>query len=141
MIRMWVLNRKAINLVHKLQLLEALILTLNRKHPSDETLEAAFGKVILTASRVGCFQDAGLAAALAATSFKKTSTRLRYASLAQACYVKWGAGGVVKHLLSTQSLHREANEFISSQDRSGGSIHMRSKERFSFSPIYEQIQK
>ena len=68
LVRMWVLERKAINLVHKLQLLEALAMTTKsrNKYPSDATLEAAFGKAIFPASRAGLFQDAGLAAALAA---------------------------------------------------------------------------
>jgi hypothetical protein len=58
LIRRWVTERNAINLVHKLQILEAMHLTMRRQYPADSVLIPAFETAILVASRSGYFQDA-----------------------------------------------------------------------------------
>ena len=108
-IRTWVVQRKAINLVHKLHLLEAVELTLkHRQYPSDEILINAFNPVIVYASKAGFFQDAALAASLAAQTIQNSVRQLDYACLAQQGYKKWGATGVAKHLEETSQLHSQA---------------------------------
>lgn len=110
LIRMWVLGRKAINMVHKLQLLEAVQLTLKRPYPADEVLVPAFDTAILAASKAGFFQDAALGAAHAARAVKDEDKKMDYAVFAQQAYKKWGASGVARHLAETKDLHREASE-------------------------------
>jgi tetratricopeptide (TPR) repeat protein len=131
LIRRWVVERNAINLVHKLQLLEAMQLTLRRRYPSDQILIPAFEKAILVASRSGYFQDAGLAASLAAWAIQDKDKRVDFASVALGAFRKWGAEGVVQHLESTSSLYREASHFNSASMRETGAL--RSRERFEVS--------
>lgn len=133
-IRTWVLQRKAINLVHKLHILEAMLLTLNRSFPSDKLLQSAFDKAIIPASRAGLFQDSGLAAALAAQCLKDRSLKRRYASIAQQAYLRWGAKGIVRSLHSTSVLHREARFEPTPSFAQGSSL--RSIERFTKSAVH-----
>jgi hypothetical protein len=107
LMRMWVSDRKALNLVHKFQILEVMKLTVDqgRTNPSDALLQTAFDRAIKPALRVGLFQDAALGASLAANAVQDRDAKHRYAALAQHCYKKWGAYGVVRHLRLTSKLH------------------------------------
>ncbi|KAG7344663.1 hypothetical protein IV203_022671 [Nitzschia inconspicua] len=111
LIRMWVVDRKAWNLSHKYELLEVLKMTVDqgRRNPSDTLLQAAFDRAILPALRAGMFQDAALSSSFAAVAVQDRDASLRYAALAQHCYSKWGASGVIHHLRSTSTLHREVD--------------------------------
>jgi hypothetical protein len=129
LVRMWVLGRRAINVVHKLQILEAVQLTLKRPYPSDKSLMAAFDKGILAASRAGFFHDSALGAAHAARAVSDPQKKMDYAILAQQAYEKWGASGVSRHLAENKHLHRQAAE-QSDPDVSGKFLGaLRGKER------------
>ena len=129
--RQWVMERNAINLVHKLQILEAMQLTLLRQYPSDKVLISAFDRAILVASRSGYFHDAGLAASLASRAIRDRDKRVDYASIAIGAYRKWGAQGIIDHLESTSSVYREASRFDGASIRDTGAL--RSRERFEVS--------
>lgn len=130
MMQMWVLKRKALNLVHKFQLLEVLKLTVDqgRKNPSDSLLQAAVDRAIFPALRAGQCQDAGLGAALAASAVQNWDAKLRYAALAQHCYGKWGAHGVVKHLRRKYRMHDEVEVSAYFYDLPLGKDHRRSRD-------------
>ena len=128
LMRMWVKERKAINLAHKYMLVEAELLTMQRKYPSDEILTAAYGKAISQASKSGYPQDTGLAAALAARALKNHVDQEYYARLAQKSYSKWGALGVVQHLQQTSEIHRRASLVETSSSLDFG---VRGRRRFS----------
>lgn len=110
LMRLWVQQRKAINLVHKYQLLEAEMLTLKPKYPDDKSLMSAYDKSIQAAVKSGYSQDAGLASALAARALRNPLAQEDYALLAQSSYERWGALGVVQHLREKSEIHKRAEQ-------------------------------
>lgn len=138
LMRLWVIKRKAINLVHKLDLLQAELLTLKPKYPDDRTLRNAYGKSIRTAMRAGYPQDAGLASALAARAMNDPSKQEDYALLAQHSYERWGALGLVRHLRETSELHKRAENGTISERSSEG---FRARRRFceSITSLHKEI--
>lgn len=83
MMRIWVEDCKAINLGHKLKLLEAEILTLSRPYPSDDVLMAAYDEAIVRSARSGFLQDAARAAALASKAVRNKFEKHQYARRSQ----------------------------------------------------------
>jgi hypothetical protein len=83
MIQRWVDECQAINLGHKLKLLEAEMLTLRRPHPSDEILMPAYDDAIIRSARSGFLQDAARAAALASKAVRNKFEKHQYARRSQ----------------------------------------------------------
>jgi hypothetical protein len=83
MVRLWVNEHKAINMAHKLALLEAEFLGLQKPYPSDKTLMDAYDNVIVRSARSGFLQDAALAASLASVAVKDEFEKRQYARRAQ----------------------------------------------------------
>ena len=95
--RKWVVKLGAINLVHKLLILDAEMLSTERKVKSD-MLKTAYDRAIAASSRTGFLQDAALAAHLASLSITDVEDRMEYQFRARNFYLKWGATGVVEYL-------------------------------------------
>ena len=83
MVQTWVEDGKAINLGHKLKLLQAEMLTLARPYPSDELLMEAFDEAIVRSARSGFRQDAALAAAFASKAVQNKLDKMKYAQRCQ----------------------------------------------------------
>lgn len=79
----WVDDCQAINLGHKLKLLEAEMLTLQRPYPADDVLMKAYDEAIIRSARSGFLQDAALAAALASNAVREKFEKHQFARRAQ----------------------------------------------------------
>jgi hypothetical protein len=83
MIRTWVNDHRAINMGHKLLLLEAELLTLRKPYPTDGVLIQTYDDVIVRSARTGYLQDAALAASLACSAVRDSAEKRRYAQRCQ----------------------------------------------------------
>ena len=111
----WVVDVGAVNVVHKFKILEAEMKSLDynlhrMSRPEEKQLQALYDEAIAYSSRVGFVQDAGLAAYLASQSFRDRELRGRYFDQALEFYRKWDAFGLVQHLQE----HSESSHDVSS---------------------------
>jgi hypothetical protein len=83
MIKTWVNECKAINMGHKLLILEAELLTLQTPYPNDRILMNAYDDVIVRSARSAFKQDAALAASLACSAVRDRVEKRRYAQRCQ----------------------------------------------------------
>ena len=92
-------EHKAINLIHKLHLLDADFLALNKRKDS-ETIRHAYDRAITMASRAGLRQDAALGNLRAGQYFMGVDTNwaTHYLSRSVELFEDWGAHGVVKYM-------------------------------------------
>jgi hypothetical protein len=109
----WVVNQHAINLAHKLQILEAQRLaTLKRRSTciaaDDDRLRVAFQKAIVSSTKAGFLQDAALAAHLASQAISDGDHAQYFFEQAKRLYLRWGARGVVEHLKKKKMYSHEA---------------------------------
>jgi len=91
----WVVKQKAINVVHKLQILDAEMMTLESKQhqQKDRTVLQAFDKAISASAKAGFLQDAALAAHLASHAAQDEGESKEYFRRAFELYRSWGARG------------------------------------------------
>jgi predicted ATPase len=97
MVKSWVTKYHAINVVHKLQILEAEVAAMDG-NMKDEKLEKLYDKAIVASTRAGYHQDAGLAANLASHSMADVHKGREYFLRAREAYLCWGARGLVDYL-------------------------------------------
>jgi hypothetical protein len=83
LMRTWVEDCQAINLGHKLKLLEAEMRTLSRPYPADDVLMPAYDEAIVRSARSGFLQDAALAAALSSRAVRNKFEKHQYARRSQ----------------------------------------------------------
>lgn len=83
MVQTWVDDAKAINMGHKLKLLQCEMMTLKRPYPSDADLIAAYDEAIVRSARSGFRQDAALAAAFASRAVREKFEKQKYARRSQ----------------------------------------------------------
>ena len=133
LMKLWVTERKAINLVHKYQILQAELMTLARTPPEVSILVAAYDRGIRQAAKSGFVQDAALGAALAARAIKDPLEQDHYAKLAQANYARWGAYGVLRYLQLNSVIHQKATSLVDKCTPSEAAEGIRSRRRFSVS--------
>jgi hypothetical protein len=106
MVRGWVFKQKAINVVHKYQILQAEMATLEPKRlQQDWKLTAAFDKAIAASIRSGFLQDAALAAHLASQAIQDTEESRHYFLRSCELYRSWDANGVADHLERSSKRH------------------------------------
>jgi len=88
-----------INCVHKLQILEAEMKSLNSRY-NDELLVKDYSRAISAATKAGFLQDAALINYLAGSHFVNRDYNLgsRYIQQAHTMYLLWGANEVAKSL-------------------------------------------
>lgn len=108
MIRGWVVDKRAINVVYKLMILEAEMMTIENKKRNkkgDVQLIRAFDKAIVAATKAGFLQDAAVAAHLASRAVADKETSQEYVRRSRELYLCWGAIGVIDYLeaISTAS--------------------------------------
>lgn len=130
-VRGWVVKQRAINVVHKLQIVDAEMLTLEpKKRQTDEALSQAFSKAIAASTKAGFLQDAALAARLASRAIQEKELSREYFRKSCELYRSWGARGVADYL--EQSARRRRTSFTGSTSGSSSSIRAgyRSRERF-----------
>ena len=123
MIRDWVKEGKAINMGHKILLLEAELLTLRVKkpYPTDATLKKVYDDVITRSARSGFLHEAALASAFAANAVSNNNEKQRYALRAQQLYKSWDARGIISHLQKSRILYKEGAVIDSSNCLSNAS--------------------
>jgi len=132
-VREWVVKQQAINVVHKMHILDAEMLTLEaERKQQDGKLSVAFDKAITTSLRAGFLQDAALAAHLASRAVRNKEARQDYFTRSCELYRSWDANGVADYLERARrhrpSLGTRTNSAGSSSSfRSKG---CRSRERF-----------
>ena len=130
MIKGWVVKKKAINMAHKLRILNAEMKSLKR-NVDLRALMLAYDDAISSSSRSGFLNDAALAAHLASRSpigdDDGGKTRLLYYERALELYDSWGAAGLV------DILHDNSTGGLSSSmvSRSFSSRHQGSRQRSS----------
>ena len=94
-------QQKGINLSHRLLLLEAGYVALDRK-ASESAVKEAFNTAIISSSRTGCRQDAALANLLCGEYFLKQRNDKDWASFyvgkAINQYEDWGASGMARYV-------------------------------------------
>lgn len=97
-VRSWVVDKKSINAVHKLLILEAEMMSIQRQPKvNSDAMRAAYDKAVAASTRSGFLQDGALAAHLASRAI--TQENERYFERALDLYSAWGAVGLVEHLL------------------------------------------
>lgn len=111
-LRGWVMENRAINIVHKLMILQAEMMTLDKKK-SDSEILAAFDKAIVAAAKVGFLQDAALAAHLGSRAAANEETCQEYFRRARDMYLSWGAVGVIDHLEEATPHYQETSDSAS----------------------------
>jgi hypothetical protein len=156
MVQEWVVERKCINMAHKLLILDAEMRSLNhelhkgrlgsssakarnmlrkQKNPENfttsntknEELKAAYDRAIAASTRAGFLQDGALAAQLASNALP--DQWVVYFEQAQELYGSWGAKGVVKRLSQQRHhLSTRASLILSQEERSSQGY--KSRERF-----------
>ena len=132
MVERWVVQDKAINMVHKLQILKAEMLTVGRKKVNEKVISLAYDKAIAASTRSGFLQDAAFGAYLASSTVKDEYQQKEYFRRSMSLYRTWGADGVVSHL-SASPFYRES---ILAKGVSGTGH--RSRERYDPSILKEQ---
>jgi predicted ATPase len=135
--RLWVIDKKSINAVHKLLILDAEMMSIQRRPQVDsDTIRAAYDKAVAASTRSGFLQDGALAAQLASRAIP--AAKDLYFERALELYSSWGAAGLVEHLLkkpsagaseSSSSHSDSAAEGTSTQQQQPGTS-FRSRERF-----------
>jgi hypothetical protein len=136
-VRSWVIDKKSINAAHKLLILDAEMMSIQRRPQVDsDTMRAAYDKAVAASTRSGFLQDGALAAHLASRAIPEAKDL--YLERALELYSSWGAAGLVEHLLkkpsvgaseSSSSLSDSAPEGTPTlQQQSGTSF--RSRERY-----------
>ena len=102
-VKHWVSENRAINVVHKLLILDAEMLTMSRRwRQRKNELVEAFDRAVAASTRAGFLQDAALAAHLASRAIDGDEC-LDYFRRARELYLTWGAKQVVDHIGSTSS--------------------------------------
>ena len=114
------MNQKAINVVHKLQILDAEMQTIEpKKSREDTTLAPLYDKAIASATKAGFLQDAALAAQLASYAVQDERDSREYFRRSCELYQSWGAKGVVDYLErssdSTSTFHIESSSPLPSR--------------------------
>ena len=126
LIKGWVVKKRAINMVHKLQILEAEMNSMDKKvHPKIVT--ASFDEAIAASTKSGFLQDAALASHLASRTVKDKDARKRYFERALEFYDSWGAIGLVDYLSENTSAGQVSSVLLS---RSASSLGFRSRTRY-----------
>lgn len=138
-VREWVSKQKAINVVHKFQILNAEMLTLEKKQKESTTMEA-FDKAIASSARAGFLQDAALTCQLASQAVADKEKKRGYFNRSLEFYRSWGAHGVAEYLETstkqrTPSVLRAVSSvgsITSDSSSRGSSSHLgyRARERF-----------
>ena len=129
--RKWVAKLGAINLVHKLLILDAEMLSTERKVKPD-MLKTAYDRATAASSRSDFLQDTALAAHLASLSITDVVDRLEYQFRAHEFYRQCRATGIVEYLeasakFNTASPTTDAGSpILPTKSRPG----FRSRERF-----------
>jgi len=125
--RKWV-KKRMINCVHKLQILEAELKSMN-SHYSDDVLMKDYSRAISASAKAGFLQDAAVTNYLAGSHFitRDYSKASRYVKQAHETYLLWGANKVAK------SIEKDFPELFKTRDsrtKKQGSFGFRSRERF-----------
>mmetsp|Transcript_19380 Transcript_19380/g.32185 ORF Transcript_19380/g.32185 Transcript_19380/m.32185 type:complete len:242 (+) Transcript_19380:171-896(+) len=107
MIRIWVTKHQAINMAHRLLILEAF----QKNHASERELVTCFDAAIARSAKAGFQQDAALAAAIAVRLVQDETNKLAYARRARELFTSWGALGVVEYLASTTHIYSKSEKF------------------------------
>lgn len=132
-VRKWVIDKQAINVGHKLMILNAEMMSIEchkQEEERDAELMVAFDMAIRAATKAGFLQDAALAAHLASRAVSKKRTRLEYFRRACSLYDSWGTVGVVEHIeVKNRSMLLE-NADSSSRPMPRSSTCVRSRRRF-----------
>lgn len=96
-IKGWVAKNGAINLAHKVLILEAEEASM-KKNVSEQELVALYDKAINVSAKTGFLQDAGLASHLASRSVTDGRSSRDYFRRCIDHYVRWGAKGIPSFL-------------------------------------------
>lgn len=133
-VRGWVVKQRAINVVHKLQILDAEMLNLEpKKRQKDQPTVEVWSTAISASIKAGFLQDAALAAYLASRAVKDREQSRDYFLRSCELYRSWGATGVAEYLES--SARRRRSSLLTGSATSGSSSSSlrtgyRSRERF-----------
>jgi hypothetical protein len=128
MVKSWVTKYHAINVVHKLQILEAEMAAMDG-YIKDEKLVKLYDKAIISSTRAGYHQDAGLAAHLASRSMVDRHMGREYLIRAREAYLRWGARGLVHYLDESPAFTRSLSLTLARQPNHKMSGY-RGRERF-----------
>ena len=138
MFKEWVVKERAINMVHRLMILDAEMITMEKRKmaitPSlADELTSGFDKAIVASLKAGFVQDAALAASLASRAVAKSNPTKsgEYFRRSQELFLDWGAKGVVEHLRN-QSQHHSLRESVIAGKGVATGTSQHSKEKFSF---------
>ena len=119
LIKGWVVKKRAINMVHKLQILEAEMKSMDKKiHPKE--VMASYDEAIAASTKSGFLQDAALAAHLASRSVKDKEAKKRYFERALSLYSSWGAIGIVEYLCENTAAGQVSSVVMPSSTTRGG---------------------